>query len=518
MYVQSAIRRNKSLTYTLPAPIKGLNHRDAAADMDYACAISMDNYIPYEDKVVLRKGYVSYAGFGGAVRTLATYTVGAQSELLAVGNHKIYNISSKNNIYAYPDVFLSEDICHTVQYKNYLYFMNGIDIPKVYYTDNNGNEYLQDWGFTGNNLNAAAIVSGSVSKQRLWFVEKGTLRVWYAENAGNVSGTLQSFDLSQVCRFGGYLVAVADWTLDGGQGIDDLTVFITSEGEVLVYSGSNVNDADDWKLRGLYKISCPIGYDCCLSYHGDVVIITHDGYISLSAALAIDKASASEVAFSDIIRDLVMKRTKIYASKTGWQGIIYAAGGYALFNVPLHKGFEQHVININTGAWCRFTDINSHCWAEFNKRLYFGSDDGVYLFDEGYSDNGEPIIGEVVQAYTDLGSSRLKKVQLINPRTKSLYRYKLTIYTDTDMQKNETQYCENIGFYGGSKWNKVKWSSAVKSGAKWVNSGSDDLHSQWICNSATGYKISVVFKTATSGNQIEWYDTAVRFETGEGLL
>ena len=249
-----------------------------------------------------------------------------------------------------------------------------------------------------------------------------------------------------------------------------------------------------------------------------MAVITRDGYLSLSAALAVDKVDNSQVAFSDVIRDLVKKRTEMYAIKDGWQGIIYATGGYALFNVPLHKGFEQHVININTGAWCRFTDINSYCWTEFNKQLYFGSDDGVYLFDEGYSDNGNPIIGEVAQAYTDLGSVRLKKIQLINPRTKSLYKYKLTIYTDTDMQKNSTQYCENIGFGGGVKWNEAKWSSTVKSGAKWENSGRDDLHSQWICNSATGYKVSIVFKTSTSGNHIEWYDTAIRYETGEGLL
>lgn len=518
MYAQSIIRNNKSITYTLPAPIKGLNCRDAVADMDYSYAISMDNYIPYEDKVVLRKGYRPYVFLESKVKTLATYNAGGKSVLLAVSNHKIYNISSKNNIYAYTDVFLSEDDCQTVQYKNYLYFMNGMDVPKVYYTDTQGIEHLENWGFSGDNLNAGAIVAGSVSKQRLWFIEKGTLKVWYTENAGNISGNLQCFDLSQVCRFGGYIVAIANWTLDGGQGIDDLTVFITSEGEALIYSGSNVNNADDWKLRGSYRISRPIGYNCCLPYQGDVAIICQEGYISLSSALPVNKVISSQTAFSDTIRDLVKKRTKMYAQKSGWQAIIYTAGGYALFNVPLNKGFEQHVINVNTGAWCRFTDINSCCWTEYDKRLYFGSDDGVYLFDEGYNDNGEPIIGIVAQAYTDLGSSRLKKIQLINPRTKSKYKYSLIIYTDTDMQNEQKQYCENIGYSNGVKWNNCKWSSTIKSGAKWENSGSDILHSQWISNSATGYKFSIVFKTSTSGNLIEWYETGIRYELGNGLL
>ena len=518
MYMQTVQKRNKSLTYTLPAPVKGLNKRDSIADMECAYAIVMDNYIPYEDKVALRKGYVLHAPFADKVETLASYKYGENSALLAISGHKIYNVSSKNNVFAYPDVFLSDTACQTVQYKNYLYIMNGTDIPKVYYVDNQGIEHMTDWGFEADNLNAAAIVSGCVSKQRLWFIEKGTLRVWYAENAGNISGTLQCFDLSQVCRFGGQLAAVANWTRDGGQGIDDLTVFITTEGEALIYSGSNVNDADDWKLRGSYKIGRPIGYNCCLPYQGDVVIITQDGYIPLSGALFADKANYAPISFSDTIRDLVIKRTKMYASKRGWQAVIYSSGGYALFNVPLHKGYEQHVINVNTGAWCRFTDINSLCWGEFEKRLYFGSDDGVYLFDEGYDDNGEPIIGEVAQAYCDLGTPNLKKVQLINPRTKSLYKYTLIIYTDADMQNGRSEYCENIGNGGGVKWNEAKWSSENYSVSKWENSGQDDMHSQWICNSVTGYKIGLVFKTSTSGNHIEWFETVVRYEPGNGML
>lgn len=518
MCAQYATRYNKSITYTLPAPIKGLNKRDAAADMDSSYALTMDNYIPYDDKVILRKGYQKYAGFQNKIETLAVLNNGTQSEILAVGGHKIWNISSKSNVYQYPDVYISENRCYTVQYKNYLYFLNGIDTPKVYFTDTQGVQHLTDWGFEGGGLNARALIAGSVSKQRLWFIEKGTMRVWYAENAGNIAGELQCFDLAQVSRFGGYLSAVANWTQDGGQGIDDLTVFITSEGEVLVYSGSNVNDADDWKLRGSYKISRPIGYNCVISYQGDLVIITQAGYIPLSSALPLDKANSSQVAFSDAIRDLVTSRTKMYFSRAGWQGIIYAQGGYALFNVPLNKGFEQHVINVNTGAWCRFTDINSCCWAEYNSRLYFGSDDGVYLFDEGYSDNGEAIIGEVAQAYTDLGNSNLKRVQLINPRTKSLYNYTLVIYTNTDMQNNRYEYCENIGNSGGCMWNKTMWANSEKATAKWINSGSDELHSQWIGNSATGYKFSLVFKTGTLGNRVEWHETSIRYELGAGVL
>ncbi|MBR1840881.1 MAG: hypothetical protein IJ778_01995 [Alphaproteobacteria bacterium] len=519
MQSRLTIKRNKSLSYTLCSPINGLNVRDNLTDMNGTYAITMDNYIPSDTKVALRKGYVLYAPFEADVRTLATYNAGMQSRFFAVSGHKIWNITSAASISSYENITLSEDCCQTAQYKNYLYFVNGMDVPKVYYIDNQNAEHLENWGFSAEGLTPSSIVNVSVSKQRLWFVEKGTLRVWYPAAAGNVSGTLNCFDFAQVCRFGGHLIAVANWTQDGGQGIDDLTVFITSEGEVLVYSGSDINNADDWKLRGSFKISRPIGYKCIVPYQGDVVIISEDGYIPLSKALPIDKANASQAAFSDAIRGLVLDRTANYSSKAGWQGIIYSRGGYGIFNVPVANQFEQHVINVNTGAWCRFTNIRSLCWGEFQKRIYFGADNGVYLFDEGYSDNGMQIVGVIEQAYNNLGTDMLKKIQLLNPRVKSSSRFSLVIYTNMDMEKRDIDYTESIGTTGNTKWNIAKWSSYMQpSGAKWENSGSTAIRSQWIANSSTGYKASIVFKTKTKGNMIEWYETGIRYETGSGVL
>ena len=519
MRLQSISRANKSISYNIPAPILGLNVRDSLADMEQGYAITMDNYIPLDTKVALRKGYVLHVPTEYAVKTLVAYNLGATSSLLAICGSKLYNVSNKANIYDFDDVTFGSDICQTAQYKNYLYFVNGVDTPKVYYVDENRVEHLANWGFSADGLSASSIVNVSVSKQRLWFVEKGTLKAWYPQTAGYISGTLQAFDLSQVSRFGGELIAVANWTQDGGQGIDDLTVFITSEGEALVYSGTDINDAEDWKLRGSFKISRPIGYKCLVPYQGDIVIISDDGYIPLSKALPLDKANSSQIAFSDNIRGLVLSRTAQYAQHNGWQGIIYSRGGYGIFNVPVASQFEQHVINVNTGAWCRFTGLRAFCWSDFERRMYFGSDNGVYLFDEGYSDNGTKICGIVEQAYNSLGTSHLKKIQLLNPRTKSTSKYALVIYTNMDMETRTIDYEESIGYSGNSKWNTVKWSSTINPiGTKWETSGNTAISSQWIANSSTGYKASIVFKTKTSGQMIEWYETGVRFEIGDGVL
>jgi len=511
-------RSGKSINYTIPAPIGGLNCRDTYNVMPQEDAIVMDNYIPLDNKIALRKGYIDYYKNGKRFLTLANYKKGNQQRLIGISAGQAYNLSSAANVSIYSDIVFNNDRCQTLQYKDYLYFMNGVDTPKVYHIDDNNFETFEDWGFSAEGLNPSKIISGCVSKQFIWVVERGSLKAWYSAAAGNISGNMNCFDLNGIARFGGQLMAVCCWTVDGGMGIDDLTAFITSEGEVLVYSGNNPNSADSWSLKGSYKISPPIGYRCTIPYQGDIVIITEDGYLPLSKVLPLNEAGVSTYAFSDKIRGMVLDRSSSGKNKDGWQGIIYTIGGYALFNVPLSQGYEQHVINLNTGAWCRFTGIKSHCWVIFDDKIYFGSDYGVCQFDRGYSDNGANIKGEVRQAYNNLGNDNLKKIQLLNPRTASSRRYSLVIYTDIDYIHYNQNTIEDIGLRGITKWNNAKWSKNPKQGQTLWQTSRSIIRSNWIANSATGYKISLVFKTDTRGNLIEWYDTGVRYEQATGIM
>ena len=61
MLNQQINRGNKSINYTLPAPVGGLNVRDSLDIMPASDAIVLDNYIPQDTKLCLRKGYSVYA-------------------------------------------------------------------------------------------------------------------------------------------------------------------------------------------------------------------------------------------------------------------------------------------------------------------------------------------------------------------------------------------------------------------------------------------------------------------------
>ena len=514
--LQKIVNRSaSSQNYSIPAPTGGLNLRDSMDNMPQEDAFVMDNYIPLDSKVVLRKGYQRYVTLSEQISTLISYKLPLQNRLLAFGSGKMFDITSPQEIITYDKNFTENDWQYC-QFKNRLILVNGVDTPQTYYIEDTI-EHFEDLAISGENLIIQKLVNVCVSKQRLFFVEKGSLNIWYTSGVGEVQGTLYKLDLSTIFRDGGELIAVTSWTQDGGQGIDDLTVFLTSEGEVAVYSGSNPNDAEDWTLKGIYRMSRPIGYRCTIQYQGDVVIISEDGYIPLSKALPVDKLNSSLIAFSDKIRSLVLERTQNNKNKKGWQGIIYHRGGYAIFNVPIEQSFEQHVINTNTGAWCRFTNIPAICWIDYGDRIYFGAKDGVFLFDEGYTDDNMYICGHVEQAYNTLGSSNLKRLQLINPRTKSFNKYTLVVYVNMDFDTQEKAYRSNVGYDGQSNWDEVFWSSeAEPSGAYWATL-QGEIRSQWIAISAVGFKASIVFKTKTRGNLIEWYDTGVRYEQGQGL-
>ncbi|MBR3676169.1 MAG: hypothetical protein IKN71_03435 [Alphaproteobacteria bacterium] len=507
-------RAAKSRDFILSAPINGLNARDSIDAMDPLYAITMDNYIPLDSKIQLRPGYSKHANFSeiGDIYGLAAYRKPNNNRFIAISNGKAYNITSGATITELGSISGNVD-CQNVQYKDRLFFVNGSDTPKVFYIDDNTQEHFGDWGFSSENLTASKIINAAVSKEFLWFVERGSLKAWYSAQAGYVSGTLNSFDLSQISKYGGELIAIADWTVDGGQGIDDLTVFVTSEGEIFVYSGSNPNSASSWELKGSYKMSKPIGYNCLMPYQGDIVIISEDGYIPLSRALSLGASGQSNYAFSDNIRGLVLDRTSKNKRKTGWQGIIYTKRGYGIFNVPVDNRFEQHVINVNTGAWCRFTGINSRCWCEYEGNLYFAAPNYVYKFDDSLSDDGLDITGHIEQAYNNLGTNALKRIPLLNPKTKCSNDYNLVIYTNMDYENQKVDYYTSISVESGTKWNIAKWDLA-----KWSCSKANIIRSQWIENSAIGYKASIVFKTKTKGRLIEWYNTGIRYEVGSGIL
>ena len=148
---QKNVRRSVvSQNYSIPAPTGGLNVRDNLDEMPETDAIVMDNYIPMDNKVVLRKGYQKYVVTDEAIKTLMTYKLANNCHFLASGGGNFYDVSSKLNVIKYEKEFFNDDWQYC-QFRNRLIMVNGTDTPQTYYIEDN-QTYFQDLQVSGDGL------------------------------------------------------------------------------------------------------------------------------------------------------------------------------------------------------------------------------------------------------------------------------------------------------------------------------------------------------------------------------
>ena len=384
---------------TTPPPVGGWDTRNALADMPSENAIILDNWFPSTDRVTLRKGYESHAtGLGSSVESLLDYTpLDGATELYAAAGGAIYDVSSAGAVGAAVVSGLSGNRWQHVNMGTsggqFLIAMNGADAPRLY--DGSTWSTTSITGPTATNL-----VWCNIHQRRLWFGETDSLTAYYLA-VNSIAGAATAFFLGGVAKLGGYIMAMGTWSRDAGDGTDDVAVFLTSEGEAIVYAGTDPNDASLWALVGVFRIGRPIGRRCMIKAGADLIMITEDGFVSASQILAVDRSQAERVTISRQINKAVNDAVRLYSGNFGWQPTVYPRGTMLIFNVPISSSdAHQYVFNTITEAPCRFTGIPAVCWGIANDRAYFGTSAGtVFLFDEGASDNGADIEGDGLQAF-----------------------------------------------------------------------------------------------------------------------
>src|SRR3990167_547770 len=346
---------------TLPPPVEGWDTREALADMPVKRAVILDNWFPGTDKVTLRRGHSSHAtGMSGNVESLLPYTpVTGTGELFAANGGSIYDVSAAGAVGAAVATGFSNNRFQHVQIGtaggNFLLVMNGEDTPQTYDGTTWANATM-----TGPTI--ANLIWCNLHQRRLWFGEKESLTAYYlAVNA--ITGAASSFSLAGLAGLGGYIMAMGTWSRDGGAGPDDAAVFLTSEGEAIVYQGTDPSSASTWSLVGVFRIGKPIGRRCMIKAGADLIMVTQDGFVAASTILSADRAQAERVAISAQINKAVNDAVRDYGALFGWQPFIYAKGTMLIFNVPVAATeAHQYVFNTITEAPCRFKGADALCW------------------------------------------------------------------------------------------------------------------------------------------------------------
>jgi hypothetical protein len=370
--------------------------------------------------------------------------------------------------------------------------------------------YTVNYAITG--VDSSTLVHVNLFKNFLFFVQENSMSAWYLP-VGQVAGAAEELDFGGIARMGGFLQAMGTWTIDAGQGADDYAVWVTNNGEAIVYNGTNPDAAETWALKGVWQLGQTFNRRCFLKWAGDLLLLTKEGLVPLAAALQSSRLDP-RINLTDKIFYAISRATNLYQNNFGWQINYYAAQNMLIINVPFTEGIQQFCMHTISKAWCNFTDISATCWELSYDTMYFGGNGFVGRFWDSFSDDGNNINATVQQAYSYFDApGQQKRFTMIRPifqTDNGLPGILVGINTDFDAQDN----------LGGVSFNAISSTLGVWDTAVWdddVWGGNLSLTRLWQGVTGLGYSGGIVMKIASQGIDVHWISSDYVMERG-GVL
>lgn len=490
-------RQQVAISHSVTAPTGGLNARDALSMMPPEDAVIMDNWFPGTTAIALRGGTVNWkTGFPGWVETILAYnTRTGTNKLFGIASGNIYDATTQGAVGAAVVSGLSNSRWNYTNFGTpggvFLYACNGADSPLLY----DGSSWTAITGvstpaITG--VTTSTLTSVIAHQQRLWFIEKESMKIWYLPVA-SIGGAALSIDFSSLFKLGGYIMALASLSVDAGTGMDDHLAIITSEGEVALYQGYDPSSIGTWALVGVFKIGRPMGRRCVTQYVADAVIITTDGIYPLSQAIISNRLRPKD-ALSDKIRNLINTDAANYFSNFGWEATVHPIGKKLIINVPVvtNTSYYQYVMNTESKSWCRFVDLNTACWEVQGNVLYSGCANQICVQDTGTPDTMTFDLLTAFNFFKDRVNR--KKFNLVRPvfQISGSITGLIGVATEYSQVVPETTFTLDNG--SGSPWDTSPWDTSY-----W--SDTSIIITDWIPTSSIGFCGALRCQGTTIGAQ-----------------
>ena len=510
LFHKAARGRQVSQSYSLPAPVGGWNARDGAANMSELDATILVNWFPETTDIRVRKGSEDHVtGITGQVESLMVYNAkdGTQT-MFGAAVDSFYNATSAGAVGAAVVTGLTNGRWQSVNFTissgtSYLCCFNGVDSPQYW----NGSAWIAITGVSSpaiTGITPTEIINAEVHKRRLWLVKTDSLDAYYLP-VDSVGGAAKSIKLGGIATKGGFLQAIGTWTIDAGEGADDYWVGYTSEGQVVVYRGTDPSSSSTWSLHGVWNIGEPIGRRCLMKFNGDLLLLAVDGIIPLSK-LVVSATTDSEIAITDKISKAVTDSSMSYRANYGWSMFQFAQANMIGLNVPVLEGStqEQYAMNTITGSWGRFKGIDANCWAILDKEAYYGGNEVVGKFWGNLNDNGDNIVTDLKQAENYFNSrGRLKYFKSLRPIIRAngfpAVNASMNIdFQDAPISGSLSFTPSTFGIWDTDLWDSGIFGDGLISIADWQTVG--------------GVGTSGALRMATSSNKIE-----VRFSASDHL-
>lgn len=340
----------------IPAPLKGLNliappiyspqlaSQGIGMQLDEARVIQ--NYWVYESGIRQMPDVTelaSYSTSNANVYILNPYT---SSKMFYATKNKIYRIDSATDSTP-TDVTgaatITTDTWNACFFNDYMFLFNGTDAP-LQHDFGAGNVAA----FSATGPTATDLLQGTGYKSRLYVIEITDTVFWYG-GVNAISGTFTSVDLAPVInRPQSNLLCVFNWTANQGAANEELLVFLTNKGEVLVYSG-DYPGAANWQL--IARSFIPLAASSDLNVSGqpfyfianDTHLVTQRGVIPMSAILSSREITDGYYNISRRIKNQILAGANNVITVDKIRPFLYARSNT--------NQAQLYVMNYETGAW-----------------------------------------------------------------------------------------------------------------------------------------------------------------------
>lgn len=351
-------------------------------------------------------------------------------------------------------------------------------------------------------------------KERFFFVEKGTQSAWYLP-VKSIGGAATEIPLGAVFRRGGELLFGATWSLDSGSGMDDVCVFISSNGEIAVYAGTDPASASTWSLQGVYDIGRPLNKHAYFKAGGDLAILTEDGIVPVSEALRKDRgalqAQAITYPIEDAWKSAIADATVSYPiTATLWQDQTTL-----IIGTPDEVGGKNvsFAANSRTGAWGRILGWDVRCGAVVSDRFYFGTDAGkVVRGDAGGDDDGVGYTAVYVPKFQTFGGGGYVTANFASLTYRAPARATIKVVAHKDYNVRDISAPNASIYQSGSAWGTGVWGTFI-----WGGISETETFSDWRGCAATGYSLAPGFYITSNQTEqftFEILGARLRYEVG----
>ena len=486
-------------TVSVPAPVGGLNAVDSIAAMAPTDAVVLDNWFPQPSFISLRNGYtVQSTGLPSYVETLMGYSSLTTTEkLFGISGTALYDCTTTGAVGSAKVTGLTnarwEYVNVAVPGGAYLFAANAVDAPLRF----DGTTWLQIIGtgtgaITG--VTTTTLRNPAVWKSRLWFVQNNTNLAWYLP-VQSIAGAASSFDLSTIFRLGGSLQTIMTFSVADANSFDDYIGFLSTEGELAVYQGTDPATSGDFLLTGVYRCGKPIGRRCWFKYGADAIIICADGLVSVTRLISVGIQQPKD-AISYKIINLVNNDAQMYNANFGWEGTVYPLGNKLILNVPQNTNsrVHQYVMNTVSSAWCSYGLIsspwNASTFCVLGNNLYFGGNTTVALADMGQNDGGAAITGSVKPAYSYMKTDKQKFFTMCRPLLQTTGTVTPVMSLNVDFQDVLPTGTPTFSTTSQAQWNVALWNVSY-----WASGPT--IQKEWQTVSGIGFAATIYMQIAS---------------------